>query len=88
MIDAVWLLSNRALLDYTKTAATWLRTRSRHEGTTDLTDQTMNIDTVEHEPNSVARRIAYIVAGTVVAVLVGPLFAFGAYTVLTSLMSL
>jgi hypothetical protein len=60
MIDAVSLLWNSALLDYTKTATTWLRTRKRHN----------------------------TVTGLVLAIILGPLFAIGVYTMLTCLMSL
>jgi hypothetical protein len=88
MIDAVWLLWNRALLDYTKTAATWLRTRNRHDVIADVAVQTMNTGTIEHKPHTVARRIGYVVTGLVLALIIGPLFVIGAYTVLTSLMSL
>jgi hypothetical protein len=33
MIDAVWLLSSRGLLDYAKAATTWLLTRMRRDET-------------------------------------------------------
>jgi len=88
MIDALGLLWNHALLDYTKTAATWLRTRNRRESITDIVDQTMTTTAVEHQPHGVARRIGYVIAGLVLAFTVGPLFVIGAYTMLTSLMSL
>jgi hypothetical protein len=88
MIDAVLLLWNRALLDYTKTAATWLRTRNRHDAIADIAEQTMNTSTIEHGPHIVAKRIGYLITGLVLALVVGPVFVFGAYTVLTSLMSL
>ena len=88
MIDAVWLLWNRAVLDYTKTATTWLRTRNRCDPITDIADQTVIATTIEHKPHTVARRIGYIVTGLVLALIIGPLFVIGAYTVLTSLMSL
>ena len=88
MIDAVWLLWNRALLDYTKTAATWLRTRNRHDAITDIADPAMNTSTVERKPHTVARRIGFVVIGLILVLVIGPLFVIGAYTVLTSLMSL
>jgi hypothetical protein len=88
MIDAVWLLWNRALFDYTKTAAIWLQTRSRGDGTSDYAEKTMNTDVIEHKPNCVARRIACGITGLVLALVIAPLFAFGVYTVITSLMSL
>jgi len=88
MIDAVLLLWNRALLDYTKAAATWLRTRNQHDAIADIAEQTMNTSTIESGPHIVAKRIGYVVTGLVLALLLGPLFVIGAYTVLTSLMSL
>lgn len=60
MIDAVSLLWNRPLLDYTKAAVTWLRTRNWRNAVT----------------------------GLVLAIIFGPLFVVGVYTVLISLMSL
>jgi hypothetical protein len=88
MIDAVLLLWNRALLDYTKTAATWLRTRNRREPITDIAEQTMNTSTMEHRSHTVTQRIGYLITGLVLTLILGPLFIIGAYTVLTSLMSL
>jgi len=88
MIDAICLLWNRALLDYTKTAATWLRTRNRRDPLTEIADQTMNTGTIDHKPHTVARRIGYLITGLILALIIGPLFVIGAYTVLTSLMSL
>jgi len=88
MIDAICLLWNRALLDYTKTAATWLRTRNRHDPITEIAEQTMNTGTIGHKPHTVARRIGYVIAGLIIAFMIGPLFVIGAYTVFTSLVSL
>jgi len=88
MIDAVLLLWNRAFFDYTKTAATWLRTRNRGDAIADIADQTMNMSTVEHKPHTVAQRIGYVITGFVLVLIFGPLFIIGAYTMLTSLMSL
>jgi hypothetical protein len=48
----------------------------------------MNTGTIDHKPHTVARRIGYVVTGLVLALIIGPLFVIGAYTVLTSLMSL
>jgi hypothetical protein len=88
MIDAICLLWNRALLDYTKTAATWLRTRHQRDPITEIVGQTINTGTIGHKPHTVARRIGYLIAGLIVALMIGPLFVIGAYTVFTSLVSL
>ena len=88
MIDAICLLWNRPLLDYTKTAAIWLRTRNRRDPITEIVDQTMNTASIEHKPHNVSRRIGYLITGLILALVIGPLFVIGAYTVFTSLMSL
>jgi hypothetical protein len=48
----------------------------------------MIASTIEHKPHTVGRRIGYAVTGLILALIIGPLFVIGAYTVLTSLMSL
>jgi hypothetical protein len=87
MIDAAWMLWSRALLDYAKAATTWLLTRTRRDVITNMTDQTMKTNTIEHQPQRIARKIGYAVTGLVFALVVGPLFVIGAYTILTSFMS-
>jgi hypothetical protein len=84
MIDAVWLLGSRAMLDYTKTATTWLLTRKRLEEK----EQTIKTATTKNEPTTTARKISHAIAGIVFALFICPLFVIGAYTILTSLMSL
>lgn len=83
MIDAIWLLGSRALLDYTKAATTWLVTRKRH----DEMETTIKTATAENKPTTTARKISHAIAGIVFALFIGPLFVIGAYTILTSLMS-
>jgi len=84
MIDAICLLDSRALLDYAKAATSWLLTRTRR----DETDQTMKAATIENIPPTTVRKIGYAITGLVFALIVCPLFVIGAYTILTSLMSL
>jgi len=43
---------------------------------------------IKHKPRTVARRIGFVVTGFILALILGSLFVVGAYTVLTSLMSL
>jgi hypothetical protein len=84
MIDAIWLLGSRPLLDYAKAAATWLLTRTD----LDETEKTMKTTTIENNLPTTARKIGYAITGLVFALVVCPLFVIGAYTILTSLMSL
>ncbi|UCD69050.1 MAG: hypothetical protein JSW48_02855, partial [Betaproteobacteria bacterium] len=84
VIDAICLLDSRALLDYAKAPTSWLLTRTRR----DESDQTMNTNTIESKPRTTARKIAYAIIGLFFALIVCPLFVIGAYTILTSLMSL
>ena len=85
MIDAIWLLWSRAMLDYVKTATTWLLTRKHQDY--DM-EETMKTATPQIKPTTTARKIGYAIGGFVFALFVGPLFVVGAYTILTSLMSL
>ena len=48
----------------------------------------MRTDTNKHNPHSIARKISFTITGLVIALIVGPLFVIGAYTILTSVMSL
>ena len=48
----------------------------------------MRTDTNKHNPHSIARKISFTITGFVIALIVGPLFVIGAYTILTSVMSL
>ncbi|MGI9270594.1 MAG: hypothetical protein ACR2QT_02370 [Woeseiaceae bacterium] len=84
MIDAIWLLDGRALLDYAKAAASWLLTRTRRNET----ERTMNTATIENNRPTTARKIGYAITGLVFVFIVCPLFVFGAYTILISLINL
>jgi hypothetical protein len=84
MIDAIWLLGSRALLDFAKAATTSLLTRMHR----DEPEQTMKTSTIENKPRTTARKIGYTITGLVFALIVCPLLVIGAYTILTSLMSL
>lgn len=84
MIDSIWLLDGRAMLDYAKAAMTWLLTRIRHKET----QETMNTATIERNPLTTARKVGYIFTGLVLGLVVAPLFIIGAYTIVTSLMNL
>jgi hypothetical protein len=81
MIDAIWLLGSRAMLDYTRTATTWLLTRKRREGT----EETMRTATNENKLPTTVHRIGYAITGLVFALIIWPLFVIGTYTILTSL---
>jgi hypothetical protein len=74
VIDAIWLLWSRALLDYTKAATMWLLSRGGPESRTIA--------------RTIARTIGYSITGLVFALIVGPLFVIGVYTILTTLVSL
>ncbi len=84
MIDAIWLLGSRAMLDYAKAATLWLLTLMRRQET----EQIMQTATIENKPPTTAHKIGYIITGLVFALIVCPLFVIGAYTILTSLMNL
>jgi hypothetical protein len=84
MIDAIWLLGSRAMLDYATAATLWLLTFMRREEA----EKTMQTTTIENKPLTTAHKTGYIIAGLVFALIVCPLFVIGAYTILTSLMNL
>ena len=88
MIDAIWLLFNRAPFDYAKAASTLLLTGNRRDVATDMTDNSATIIAVEREPRTLARKFGYAITGLAFAVTVGPVFVFGAYTILTSIIGL
>jgi hypothetical protein len=70
MIDSDWLLWCRALIEYTNAASTQLLTRKRGEAVTN---------------HATVRKLGHTIAGLVLALLVGPLFVIGIYTIITSL---
>jgi hypothetical protein len=84
MIDAIWLLGSRAMLDYAKAATLWLLTLMGREET----EQTMRTATIENKPPTTVHKIGYAITGLVFALIVGPPFVIGAYTILSSLMNL
>jgi hypothetical protein len=84
MIDAIWLLGSRAMLDYAKAATLCLLTLTRREEA----EQTMKTATIENKPPTTAHKIGYAITGLIFALVVCPLFVIGAYTILTSLMDL
>ncbi|MGI9234340.1 MAG: hypothetical protein ACR2RD_11965 [Woeseiaceae bacterium] len=84
MIDAIWLLNGRALLDYVKAATSWLLTRTGR----DEKEHTMKTATIENNLPTIARKIGYAITSLVFVFIVCPLFVFGAYTILTSLINL
>ncbi len=77
MIDTNWLLWCRVFFDYTNAASTQLLTRTHRDAVTDMVDETTETSTI--------RRVGYTFAGLVLALTVGPLFLFGVYTIITSL---
>ena len=46
------------------------------------------IDAAGREPRTTARKIGYLVIGLLCALIVGPLFIFGAYTIVASVVGL
>jgi len=70
MIDSDWLLWCRALIDYTSAASTRFLTRTRRDAVTN---------------HATIRKLGYAIAGLLLALLVGPLFVIGIYTIITSL---
>ena len=88
MIDAIWLLFNRAPFDYAKAASTLLLTPRRSDVATDMTDDSATMTAIEREPKTFARTFGSVITGLAFAVIVGPVFVFGAYTILTSIMGL
>ena len=87
-MDAICLLLERAPLDYAKAAGTWLLTGRHREAVTDVQDNATTAIAIEPEPRPVARKFGYAITGLFFVLLVGPVFVFGAYTILTSIMSL
>lgn len=87
MIDAALLLWSHALLDYAKAATTRLLTRMRRDATANISGPTTKRATVEHGPYGIACKVVYAVAALVFIVIVG-VFFIGAYTILTSVVSL
>ena len=88
MIDAIWVLWSRPLLHYTKATTLSLLTRIRRGEIADRSDQSMHTSTIEREPYPIARKIGYAITGLVIALILGPVFVFGVYTLFTSLMRL
>ena len=43
---------------------------------------------IEDNSHSSARRFGFAITGMIIALIVGPVFVFGVYTILTSIMSL
>lgn len=85
MIDSNWLLWCRALIDYTNAASTRLLTRTRRDAVTDMVDETTETSPVRRVQHATIRKLGYTIAGLVLALLVGPLFIIGVYTIITSL---
>jgi hypothetical protein len=88
MIDAIWLLLNRAPLDYARAASTWMLTGRHRDVATDMTDDIATITPNEREPKTFARKFGYAITGLAIVLIVGPVFVYGAYTILTSIMGL
>jgi len=88
VIDAMWVLLNRAPFDYAKAASTWLLTGRHRNVVPDMTDDSATTTAIEREPKTIARKFGYAITGIAFVVIVGPVFVFGAYTILTSIMDL
>jgi hypothetical protein len=88
MIEAICLLFDRAPLDYAKAAGTWLLTGRHREEMTNVQDKAATATVIEPQTPPVARKFRYAITGLFFVLLVGPVFVFGAYTILTSLISL
>lgn len=85
MIDSVWLLWCRALIDYTNAASTQLLTRKRRDAVTNRVDETAETSTIGRVQHATIRELGYTIAGLVLALIAGPLFVIGVYTIITSL---
>jgi len=88
MIDAICLLLNRAPLDYARAAGMWVMNGRNREAATDIQVDAASSSAVKCEPRSNARKFRYTIMGLLLALIVGPLFIFGAYTILTCIVSL
>jgi len=84
MIDASWLPGVRGLFDYAKAAITNMLTRTRRNESDEVICKKPNNNNVR----ATARRIGFPIAGLALLLIVGPLFVIGAYSIITSLMSL
>lgn len=84
MIDATWLPGVRGLFEYLKAAITNMLIHARLEEAEEI----MSKDTSDNKPRAVTRRIGYPIAGLALLLVAGPLFVIGAYSIITSLMSL
>ena len=88
MIDAICLLLNRAPFDYAKAAGTWLLTGRQRAAVTDAQHDVARNTVIEDKSHPNARRFGFTITGIIIALIVGPVFVFGVYTILTSIMSL
>jgi len=84
MIDSNWLLWCRGLIDYTNAASTRLLTRTPGDVVTDMVEETAETSAVRRVQRGTIRKLGYTIAGLVLALLVGPLFVIGVYTIITS----
>jgi len=88
MIDTICLLLNRAPFDYAKAVGTWLLTGRIRVAVTDTQHDVARATVVEDKSHSSARRFGFTITGMIIALIVGPVFVFGVYTILTSILSL
>ena len=88
MIDAICLLLNRAPFDYAKAAGTWLLTGRQRMAVTDGQHDVATTTTFEGKSHTNARKFGYTLTGLLIALIAGPVFVFGVYTILTSMLSL
>ena len=88
MIDAICLLLNRAPFDYAKAAGTWLLTGRKRAAVTDTQHDVARTTVIEDKSHSSTRRFGFAITGMIIALIVGPVFVFGVYTILTSITSL
>ena len=88
MIDAICLLLNRAPFDYAKAAGTCLLAGRHRESMMEVQDSAATTTVIERERRPIARKFGRTVTGLVFALIVGPVFVFGVYTILTSITSL
>jgi len=88
MIDALCLLLNRAPFDYAKAVGSWLLIGRKHATVADTQHDVARTDIIEDKSHSSGRRFGFTITGMIIALIVGPVFVFGVYTILTSIMSL
>ena len=85
MIDSNWFLWYRALIDYANAASTQLLTRTRRDAVTNTVDEPTETSTIRRVLHTTIHKLGYTIAGLALALIAGPPFVIGMYTIITSL---